>query len=359
MQPPKATERGAITSTNPLDKLPSQDPLKREVSVPYEPTNDVANGAVSFLKGGSVDNPTNVDLKNLSTGNTPVTAEGLVGQASNGVGATDLRKLSDLINPTEDGIRPDYAIVKKRLEDSFGLPGSTGEMSNSLKNSLTDGFNKILGVGDSGILVEGISSILAGDQLTDAKSIVNLINRVSSASDILSVFDLGAQAALVKTITDKLIEWGAPDLIDKLLDAMADVKEKQKMWESVAMRAADASELDIVIKYGEKMGPERRTAIWDTIVLSVVSRYRLRLDVSLKEQDALINRTLELYNPLWYVDQVNPARRSLHYFAKANDDARECLLRGKHRISTQAGRNVRLNNLIGVILSNFPELGMI
>lgn len=378
MLPPKPKHRGAMASSDPENKLPSVDPIKREVSTPAAPSNDVGNAASSYIAPPP---PEDVELAaqrakyeppqsgDATAASNPRGGEGFTQSPAkkhgiDSVGGavlanTDGRTVSEFITATDKGVGVDSPKLRKRMEDAFNIPGSTEDLTDASKSILSEAAALEVGSQDVKIVIDGIDRAISGKDVNDAKGITNLINRVADAEDTMNYLDIGAQAALVKGISDKLIKWGAPDLLDKLIEAMGDVEAKQAMWEEMARRAAQQSELSIVKHYGDQMGGQRRTAIADEIVTLVVSNYKPRKDVSVKVQGNEIIEVLDLYDNRWHLDKYDLANTNLHYFLKANDATIDCLLRTKHRISAQATRQIEKVSIDTLILSMFPKLGMV
>lgn len=378
MLPPKPKHRGAMASTDPENKLPSVDPIKREVSTPAAPSNDTGNAASSYIAppppsdaefaahrakhsapqaGDALTNST----PNNTVGYTPAPAEKYTIDSVGGgaLSKTNGRDISQVITATDKGVGVDSPQLRRRIEDAFGIPGSTEELSDETKSILSEEAAIAVGSPDAKIVIDGLDKAIRGDDVQDAKAITALINRVAGAEGTMAYLDLSAQAALVKGVSDKLIEWGAPDLLDKLIESMGDVKEQQAMWEEMARRSAQQSNLSMVKHYGERMGQQRRTAIADDIIKLVVSNYRLRKDVSTKAQGNEIIEVLDLYDNRWHLDKYDLTSTNLHYFLKANDTVIDCLLRTKHRISAQAARQIEKVSIDTMILNMFPKLGMV
>lgn len=391
MLPPKPKHRGALVSNDPHDSLPSVDPIKREVSTPAAPTNEPAN-----IAGGYIAPPPPSDAEfaahrakyeplpepgqataNATPSNsvgfqpTPQTSTTMEKEAGSSLLANTNkyksrsgssltgRDVSRVITSSDKGVGVDSPEIRRRVEEAFGIPGSTEELTDETKSILSESVAVSIGQPDAVIVIDGVEQAISGKDVKDAKGITNLVNRIASAEGTMSYLDISAQAGAVKGLTDKLIEWDAPELIDKLIGAMGDVKEQQAMWEEIAKRAAQQSNVSMVKSYGEQMGGQRRAVIANDVISTLLRSYRKRDDVSLKVQGNMLAEVCSLYDPLWYRDKYDTTSENLHYFLLANDGAIECLLRTNHRVSAQAVRVIEKNNIDTLILNMFPKLGMV
>lgn len=142
-------------------------------------------------------------------------------------GATKMvRGLGDALR--NEGL--DLNTARERLKDALGgSRGAISDISRSLERAIT---GDLTGVDDAtgyvnraNTMVDSVRLVMGGVDRTfinnDYKSVSAVMGFVRDLSNnqLMNVFDLGAEAALVKGILQEVTAWGIPELIDETLGA--------------------------------------------------------------------------------------------------------------------------------------------
>ena len=163
---------------------------------------------------------------------------------------------------------------KLRL-DTIDLPSALKRVQGALKGSRSDILKiassteklimgELTGTDKSTNYVKTVTDVARGLELMvgDGKQVIDSFknggyNQVSSMvgfiadltnSPYLKVFDLGAEAAILRGVLEEVSAWGIPDLIDKVLKDQPD-RTKYAVIKRSAERISASSSLDVLLAY--------------------------------------------------------------------------------------------------------------
>lgn len=395
------TKATTYTQTNKA-VLPTLDPTQQSVAKPFEPQSKSGEEAASYLlpsngetppmsadavRNSSMSGEAEFDAVNKAINGDPAAAaakkaaEKAASEASEpsafdkaiGFAKTTgtemgkklagdnpqaiFRNIDSVIETSGEGVGLDFDSVKNRIESAFGTPGASGQLSGAMKDNIVRAAEAVGGK-DIGILTGGALAFVGSDQYKDVKSITNLIERVTEKGGALDILDFGAQAALINGIANKLISWGVPGMIDRVIDIIEDVRFKNSMYEELCLRAAVQGDVDVVKHYADKMGSSRRTVIAKDVVHNLVARFRIKRDDTRSEKSLgeLLLSVLALFNPKWDKDPYDHNITCLYHYSIASRDAEKVFRLTDRRVHAIAGRSVRLERPWVTIKRNFKDL---
>lgn len=396
-----ATKATTYTQSNEAT-LPTLDPVQQDVAKPFEPKSKSGVAAADYLLPSSGETPpmgaeavrssslsgeAEFDAVNKAINGDP-TAEAAKKAAAKAAAAENepsafdkalglakdegtafskrlagdnpkaiFRSIDSVTETSGDGVGLNFDAVKGRVESAFGVPGAAGELSGSMKDSIVRAAETVGGK-DIGVLTGGALAFVGSNQYKDVKSISGLIDRVTQKGGALDVLDFGAQAALINGIANKLIGWGVPEMIDRVVEVVDDVRFKNSMYEELCLRAAVQGDVDVVKHYADKMGSSRRRVIAKEAVHNLVARFRIKRDDtrSKNELGVLLLEVLALFNPKWDKDPYDHNITCLYHYSIASRDAEQVFRLTDRRTHAIAGRSVRLERPWTTIKRNFKEL---
>lgn len=144
-----------------------------------------------------------------------------------------------------------------RMSKSMGSSGLMKTLTGGMQNSMFETFEKF-GVSKGtvssimGATKTGVKAFMSGN-LDDVRGLANLAKELTGKSDIFSVFDLAAEAAMATTIIDYAIRSGATDLIDEAVRSVSDPSVKYHAYRSNYSVAVLSSNIDALKLMGETL----------------------------------------------------------------------------------------------------------
>lgn len=267
--------------------------------------------------------------------------------------------ISDSIGSDSDGATFDFSESKKRVEKAFGANGSTTGLSSKQKRDIGNAIETISSNRDSKLLFNDVEKVIKGgtDNLS-ATSIVDTINTIAGRGEVFKMLDLDAQAGFIRSISDTLIEWKIPELIDTLLDSLDDAKLKNEMLEENAIRASRKGDLDQTKHFCEKMGQGRSYQIHRDLIMNLMKSYKIDDDETRSFQ-SLGTTMLNFYrwlNPLWDKDPYDTDLTCLEFYTFANNNA-EAVLRFTDVAQNAAlGTKVKIEKPLQTAGRLFPKM---
>jgi hypothetical protein len=180
--------------------------------------------ATSLFKSGPVDALLTVDhykqKQNVTLNNIPDVLKNFSTDA-----AATLRKNPAIMKSLMKDVqafssgRLSKTDVLLRVGKSMGSTGLIKTLTGGMQNTMFDTFEKF-GVSKGtvssimGATKTGVKAYMSGN-LDDVRGLAGLARELTGKSDMFSVFDLAAEAAMASTIIDYAIRSGATDLIDE------------------------------------------------------------------------------------------------------------------------------------------------
>lgn len=116
--------------------------------------------------------------------------------------------------------------VLLRISKSMGSSGLIKSLTGTMQNTMFDTFDKF-GVSKGtvtsimGATQTGVKAYMSGN-LDDINGLASLAKQLTGKSDVFSVFDLAAEAAMATTIIDYAVKSGATDLIKEAIASVSD-----------------------------------------------------------------------------------------------------------------------------------------
>lgn len=235
---------------------------------------------------------------------------------------------TDAIDSDSGGLDFDFGVVKKRVERAFGAGGSTNGLSSKQKRDIGNALESLTGTKDSKLLFNDTYKVIKGgtDNLS-ASSIIDTINSVSGRSDVFAMLDLEAQAGFIRGISDTIIEWGIPELLDSLIDKLADAKLKNEMLEENAIRASRKGDIYQTSHFCKKMGQGRSYGIHRDLIKNLMEKYKIGDDEE-RSHKVLGQNLLDFFvwlNPDWDTDPYDSTLKCLEFYTYANTNAETVL----------------------------------
>lgn len=143
--------------------------------------------------------------------------------------------------------------ISKSMGSSGLLKTLTGTMQNTMFSAFEDfGVSKGTVASIMGATRTGVKAYLSGN-LDDVRGLASLAKELTGKSDIFSVFDLAAEAAMATTIIDYAIRSGATDLLQEAVTSVSDKSVTIHSYGKTYSVAVLASNIDALKIMGETL----------------------------------------------------------------------------------------------------------
>lgn len=173
--------------------------------------------------------------------------------------------------------------------------------------------------------MEGQETMISAKDSKDATALSKILGDISGSEEVIDLFDLHAETAVISGMLDKAIELGIPQATETLLAQIEDDRVRQRVALNRLRSAAIASELKTVQTVVENSGQAAAIAKVPDIVNLITQYYSWGRNVTRDQypnkRDELV-ATLNMVDPRWYQKKRDGIWVSnLEPFSVASDDA--------------------------------------
>lgn len=119
------------------------------------------------------------------------------------------------------------------------LPSNQLQKANSVYNSIR-------------LVMSSGEQTFRNDNTSKISGIVNFLSDLSG-NPVLKMFDLGAEAAILRGVLEEVVTWGIPELIDTVFEGQPD-SVKQTVIQRAAAKVSYTSDVEMIIKLMETAG---------------------------------------------------------------------------------------------------------
>lgn len=218
--------------------------------------------ATSLFKSGPVDALLTVDTYKQKTNQTlnslPDTLKNFSADAAQTIRKNPamLKNIMTSVMAAKSG-RLSKVDALARISSSMGSSGLiknlTGQMQNTMFSAFEDfGVSKGTVASIMGAIKTGVKAYMSGN-LDDVRGLANLAKELTGKSDIFSVFDLAAEAAMATTIIDYAIRSGATDLLQEAVASVSDKSVTLHSYGKTYTVAVLSSNIDALKIMGETL----------------------------------------------------------------------------------------------------------
>ena len=294
----------AAFASNPKDSLPSLDPLKREVAVPFKAANEAATGAIGYLK--------------------PTMFTNLLGEGFN-----TLRTLRD---KGLAAVGTDFASVKNRIEQTMNVAGQLAKLPGDVKaeiNGYVTEFNNTK-MQVQAVIDETTQTFDSFKDLDDYLAIDNFLTSFKSsmstndAGGYTSTFtnmDISTVSAVVYGISSKLSEYNLPAKTEPLFAAVTDPVAQAALYREMLVQASGLGSLPSVEYYLDKVDAITATSIAPELVVNLMMNMQIDTGAAYKDYGSRLLAIFLRLDPKWdkrTVDSVEYTELYPYTFANAN-----------------------------------------
>lgn len=355
-----------VFQTNPTEALPVLDPIKRAVATPFEAVDKLGNEVLDYLGGKSgtvgklVKGAKDALPSELKEAGTQLARGDIVSGVKGLTGMSNFRELTSAVVAKDGKVGLDFSSIKDRVERNFGIQGGMAGLTPQVQKLITNASESVMGSGLGGFNLGSTINEIVQSDFDSARGISDLINRVAgSTTGLWDMADLGSIGAFIYGMSDKLIEWGAPDMIDAVIDKVEDARYQTSILEELCIRAAGTGSLSAVEHYVDKLDANRRLPIAEEVIETLFGSLQYERDERTASYTNLGSRLLALCNkldPNWDKDKSNHAITDLYLYSQVGDVAYNSLLTTDRRVYAMTFGLVRMDSAEGIVNEYFKGL---
>lgn len=320
-------QRVPTFASNTKEALPVIDPQKRDVSEPFQKVNQEGKTALSYLSPGGAGSL-------LSKG---------------------WDTLTDLRDSALSAVGTDYASVKARLESTMNIAGQLAKLPGEVQREI----GNYVDMANSAkwqvtALIDDVTHTFDSfKDLDDFLSIDGIIDSFTGGSGNFSSLDINTSSALIYGMSTKLNQYGLPNRIDPMIQAITDPVAQQALYGELMIQAAASGNLNSVEYYLPKLQPGQGAEIADTVIQNLLMNLNVEPGVGYSTYGQRLLTLFKTLNPNWDISKTNPGMVELKLYTYANSNAIQALLTTEKRPYVIAGGSVQYQSASTLVQSYF------
>lgn len=320
-------QRVPTFASNTKEALPVIDPQKRDVSEPFQKVNQEGKTALSYLSPGGAGSL-------LSKG---------------------WDTLTDLRDSALSAVGTDYASVKARLESTMNIAGQLAKLPGEVQREI----GNYVDMANSAkwqvtALIDDVTHTFDSfKDLDDFLSIDGIIDSFTGGSGNFSSLDINTSSALIYGMSTKLNQYGLPNRIDPMIQAITDPIAQQALYGELMIQAAASGNLNSVEYYLPKLQPGQGAEIADTVIQNLLMNLNVEPGVGYSTYGQRLLTLFKTLNPNWDISKTNPGMVELKLYTYANSNAIQALLTTEKRPYVIAGGSVQYQSASTLVQSYF------
>lgn len=226
---------------------------------------------------------------------------------------------------TQNGISLDRDELERRLSSAMGQ--SMYSLEPEFRESMIQSMAEMTGQ-DAATLtlaMNNVQSNVKTDRQGDASALASILSNVTGSEEVIEVFDLHAETAVLGALLDQAIDLGIPQAVETLLAQIENEDVRRRVALERLRLAAMSSQLSTVRSIVTMTGSEAALAKVPDLIPLITQNYSWGSNVRSSEypakRDELIE-TLSLITPRWHLKLRDGQWVSnLEPFSMASSDA--------------------------------------
>ena len=298
--------RMGMFATDPTSVLPSLDPLKREVSKPFEAINAQAEEAMEYLnlnKAGEM----------LSSGWDSITG---------------------LVSDVENAVAP----IKDRIEKTMDMVGAVASLPDQIMGQVSTIVNSAREV-EAGVRasIDGVAHTFKSfKSLAHFGAVNQFISDYASVDREQDLLDVEALRALIMSMGQSMISEGQQEKIEELITRIPDPAIREQIYDDLLLVAAEVGYVSGVEYYQQKISVGHGPLVADRVVNSLFANLDIQRGESYKDVGQRLLAVLGKLKSDWNMDSA-AKRVELWPYTLCNGNAMTALLTTDHAPYVVAG----------------------
>ncbi|HCJ9459136.1 TPA: hypothetical protein NV912_004986, partial [Escherichia coli] len=133
-----------------------------------------------------------------------------------------------------------------------------------------------------------------------------IIDSFTGGSGNFSSLDINTSSALIYGMSTKLNQFGLPNRIDPMIQAITDPVAQQALYGELMIQAAAAGNLNSVEYYLPKLQPGQGAEIADTVIQNLLMNLNVEPGVGYSTYGQRLLTLFKALNPNWDISKTNP-----------------------------------------------------
>lgn len=298
--------RMGVFATDPTSVLPSLDPLKREVSKPFEAVNAQADEVMSYLsldKAGEA----------LSSG---------------------WDSLVNLASEVENTVAP----IKDRIEQTMDMVGAVASLPDQIMGQVSNIVNSAQEV-EAGVRasIDGVAHTFKSfKSLAHFGAVNQFISDYAAVDREQDLLDVEALRALIMSMGQSMISEGQQEKIEELITRIPDPAIREQIYDDLLLVAAEVGYVSGVEYYQQKISAGHGPLVADRVVNSLFANLDIQRGESYKDVGQRLLAVLGKLKSDWNMNSA-AKRVELWPYTLCNGNAMTALLTTDHAPYVVAG----------------------
>lgn len=298
--------RMGMFATDPTSVLPSLDPLKREVSKPFEAINAQAEEAIEYLnlnKAGEM----------LSSGWDSITG---------------------LVSDVENAVAP----IKDRIEKTMDMVGAVASLPDQIMGQVSTIVNSAREV-EAGVRasIDGVAHTFKSfKSLAHFGAVNQFISDYAAVDREQDLLDVEALRALIMSMGQSMISEGQQEKIEELITRIPDPAIREQIYDDLLLVAAEVGYVSGVEYYQQKISVGHGPLVADRVVNSLFANLDIQRGESYKDVGQRLLAVLGKLKSDWNMNSA-ANRVELWPYTLCNGNAMTALLTTDHAPYVVAG----------------------
>lgn len=306
--------------------LPVIDPQKRDVSEPFQKVNQEGKSALSYLSPG-------------------------------GAGSLLSKGWDSLIDIRDNALSvvgTDYASVKARLESTMNIAGQLASLPGDVQREINSYMNVVSSAKwQVTALIDDVTHTFDSfKDMDDFFSIDGIIDSFTGSSSFSSL-DINTSSALIYGMSTKLNQYGLPERIDPMIQAITDPVAQQSLYGELMIQAAASGNLTSVEYYLPKLQPGQGAEIAEIVIQNLLMNLTVESGVGYSSYGQRLLSLFTALDPNWDRSKTIPGMVELKPYTYANSNAIQALLTTEKRPYVVAGGSVQYQSASTLVQNYF------
>lgn len=252
--------------------------------------------------------------------------------------------------------------IEKRLSSAMGQSMYT--LKPELRESMIQSMAEMTGQDAATIklAMNNIQSDVDSDKQGDASALAQILSNVEGSEEIIQIFDLHAETAMISALLDQAIDMGIPQAVETLLNRVENEEVRRRIALERLRLAAMNSQLKSVQSITSLAGADAAMAKVPDIVVLITQNYNwganVRSDEYPAKRDELLN-TLAQLNPRWHSKRRDGQWISdLEPFSMASQQALTLFKMSEYSLQAMVAPTYPKRNYVSVARKYHPRVAI-
>ncbi len=295
-----------------------------------------------------------LDFVNKTSGKVITGTKDLVSRATN-IRNMEMKSYNDVNNIYSEVMG---TLGSARNEIQNLKRGTVTTIVNAVRN------NEFLNAARSVMLKsDNVERVIKNGDMSSMQGVGRILRQITGV-DILDVFDLTSEIALLRGTIIEVASWAAPGLIPKILGTVSDRRVKHYVIQQSAQSIVYSSDIDIIEEFINSVGAATLVSNYPSFPEDLLSRYRFKDGTTPDMYPALLDqvfRVMDALNPSWLKTmRGNNEIFNFSFVTRASSDAHTLLSSDERtRHVVLAASNYPREGLIDLARSMYPRMAVV